>query len=1189
MIRSFLFSIGLTSIALASSPVQVLEVTPTVLFPNAEPLHQLAWLSVVNSSDTPVTCNAVVTLAGQSAGEPQKLELPAGASRQDILIPDIQEPTKVRIDFKSPDGANLASIEQDWQPQRKWIVYVIKSSHEDFGYEDYIFEKQRWIANHIDQAKKLGSPRENPPDAEGTPSPRGYHYTLETLIFQRNYTDERSEAAWRKLVEEEVKTGKMDLMGAPSGVHPQWMDYEELARMTYPGRREMKDRFDLDLDTYLLVDNPSVSWSAAQAIANAGFKYVMRLGQPWRTGKNNDYATTKLPAIFWWEGPDGKSRVLYAWRAFYADGFWFGQPDGGGTDLSHLAATHVNQELQQIQSGELLGPYPYDAMIVAAYSDHEIPKWDNRALRRWQNLYRYPEIRIAGIPDFFAYMERKYGESIPVERGETNNFSGDYAAIDPASHGWKRRAARLLPIAEGSAALANLLDTSFHPPAREIERAFTRMFDFTEHSWPTSPPADGHHLFNAAWGKHQEGKRALDDAEKLVGQGFGALFRHVPTGDEEKVLVFNPLAHARTDLVVLDGVYEGLTDKVTDKAVETQIVNGNQTLFIAEDLPAYGYKVFSPSSSKEKTPSRIAADADTLSNEFYKIRFDTKTGAILSIYDKELDRELVDSDAKYQFNQPIWVRKNSRDGKQGKNIPIGQAARLSPEVGSVKGTMKVEFDDPNTGASITQSVILYDGIKRIDIVNDLEHVRAMHVKERKERYRENIYYAFPVDVEDFTARVEYPGGVVRPYDDQFRWGSHDFLNANRWVDVSNKDYGVTMAPWNATTVNFGDIRYNQLSVDYKPENSHLYSYALSNRMAGLLELHPDEWNANLGYSFTSHAGDWNTGTVTQFGWSIASPPETFILPAGQTGSLPDNKKSFLSIDQPNVQLVTLKQSTQPGRGWIVRLVETDGKAVSATVDLSHFPIQGAVICDLVENDQEPLKVTNGQVTVKMDPFSFATIRFFGTETELPSVRSLQAEALSDASVKLTWEAVPDADGYLIYRSEDPDEPASAYSVIGRTLDPTYVDENLKIDTSYYYHVAPLTKWNQQGPVSEQIVVQTDRNNVSPPAEVTGLGIVRFSPSELKVYWDKTPAPDIARYHVYRSKHPNIDIATAEAVATLTPTPLFLQTYLDTGLTPETTYFYQVVGEDWAGNRQQASPETSATTPAVHADSKTPKS
>ena len=191
----------------------------------------------------------------------------------------------------------LASITQGWTPQRKWKVYIVESSHEDLGFEDALYKKQRDISNYIDIASRLSDPHQAMGGGD-------YHYTMETLVFMRNYMEERSEAQWRDLVENHIKNGQMSLMGAPSGVHSHWMDYEELARMTYPAKREVLDRFGLDLKTFMIADNPSISWSAAEVLADAGFRYAARWGHGARGNGNYDYEHTKLPALFWWVAPD---------------------------------------------------------------------------------------------------------------------------------------------------------------------------------------------------------------------------------------------------------------------------------------------------------------------------------------------------------------------------------------------------------------------------------------------------------------------------------------------------------------------------------------------------------------------------------------------------------------------------------------------------------------------------------------------------------------------------------------------------------------------------------------------------------------------------------------------------------------------------------------------------------------------
>lgn len=1164
----------------AAAGFSVASLEPTVLFPRREPLRQIALLQLHNPDRQAVRCEVEVKTGGSA--ETTGIEAAPGTSTHRVLVPDIQSASPLELTLRRAGGGPVLAVHgQTWQPQRHWKVFLMKSSHEDLGYEKYIFEKQKDIATFIDLARWLSGPAD-----KTTPH---YHYTMEHLLFQRAYIEERSEAAWREIVEKDIKSGRMGLLGTVHGVHAHWMDYEELARLTYPGRREAKDRFGLDLNTFLIVDNPSLSWSGCQAIANAGYRYMARWGQSWRSGGNNDYRTTRLPAVFWWVAPDGKSRVLFAWRSHYGQPFWFGQSRGYGGHLEY-GADNVNRQLKAIESGEALGPYPYDALVNPEYTDHEIPFSNAGALQEWARRYRYPEIRTTDPSLFFEYMERNYGAEIPSLSGDLNNFSGDYATIDPESQGWKRRAARLLPLAEGMAALAGRLDPGFLPPASLIERTFTRLFDYVEHSWPTLPRANDMQLFNAQWVKQREGERALEAASKALELSYAALARHIPTGARPALVVFNPLAHPRTGLVEVGPGVEGLVDPATGKPAVMEKLGGGKSLFLAADVPAFGYKVFQVDRAGGPQPSpALAATGDRLSNQFYEIRFDRESGTIRSIYDRQLKRELVDQAAPRRFNQLVHVHKHrDPDFYPRPVIPDGpddflysppRAQSLEGRAGPLRAEMTARIEDPKIGGRITQTVILYDGLKRIDIVNDLRSIRVLYSDRYEDRYRDNLYYAFPVKVDNFEARAEQAGGVVRPYKDQLRWGSHDYLLANRWVDVSNSSYGVTMAPVEAFTVSFGDIRYNRMSIDYQPTNSHLYSYAYSNRMASLLTLNADDYNATLRYSFTSHAGDWNSGEATRLGWSVASPLEARLLPAGQSGPLPKDRASFVSISAPNVQMTTLKQSEQPGRGWILRLVETEGKPTDLRVDLPHLPASGAALCDLVENDQGPLEVRNRSLRLSIGPYAFATVRLFEAGPAPARVQGLEAEALSDKSVRLRWQAVQGAAGYNLFRSDDPGAPPTAYSLVGRSLKPEYVDDWLNLDTTYYYYAAAVTAANQQGPPSEQASVRTRKDNAAPPRPVEELGVVRRAKDRLVLYWRKNTDPDLARFLVYRGERPDFPLEGASPLAALRPSGYFLEMYSDAGLTPGKRYYYRVLPEDWAGNRQTRSPLATAATPA----------
>ncbi|MDO8539888.1 MAG: glycoside hydrolase family 38 C-terminal domain-containing protein [Opitutaceae bacterium] len=1188
IVRHVLISIA-TAMCLGAAPeqakVRIISLEPTALFPNREPLCQIGRLNVDNPQAETIECTVRIRVNGVTSLPAQALKLTPNNSQHDVLIPDIASTSEVELELFS-GAKTLATHKQTWKPQRKWKVFIVKSSHEDIGYDDYVYKKQRDIANFIDLGRQL-SERVPPSRGSGGGIPGKYHYTMETMLFQRNYIEERGEKAWRELVEKDIKTGNMSLMGAPSGVHSHWMDYEELARMAYPGRREAKDRFGLDLNTFMIVDNPSLSWSAVQVLAEAGFKYVARWGMGWRTGGNHNYRTTKLPALFWWQGPDGQSRVLFAWREGYGRGFWYGQT-GGGRHQIDAASGLVSETLKQIESGSPLGPYPYDALVTPEYVDHDIPHFDKRVLRDWANRYAYPQLRIASPTDFFSYIEATYGNSLPVLSGDLNNFAADYATIDPESQGWKRRAARLLPVAEGLAALAGSIRSDYLLQPDFVERTYTRMFDYDEHGWPTQPPVSDIHLFNAHWVKKHEAKRALDAAETAF-QGAAAEFgRNIVSGEHESFAVFNPLVRGRSGVVETKGDFAAVIDLQTGQRISTQTLPEGKILFVAHDVPAYGYKVYQIARTLDRPGSspHLNATGKSISNQYYEIIFDQASGEIRSIKDKESGRELLDAKAPYLGNQMIYA--NAKGGVTygysggGESRQISEYSpkkmqRRESNAGTVKAEYSVWLDDEKTGAAIRQTVTLYDGVKRIDVVNHLEHMKVFAV-DHLDRYKNNMFYAFPFAVERGQFRAEYPGGVVRPYKDQLRWGSHDYLYANRWVDVSNADHGITMAPWNAGTFHFGGIRYNQFSIDYEPKNSWLFSYAWSDRMSGLLTLNADDCNATIGYSITSHEGDWNSGDATRFGWSTASPLEVIPLRLHQAGVWKDPARSFLSVDARNVQLTVLKRGFQPGGGWIVRLVETEGKRTDFVLDASALAIERAVVCDLVEYDKDQMAVDSGKMRISIRPYGIMTLRLLSGP--VPSAHlELKIVQTTDDSVSLSWSpAGPGRIAYNVYRSDDPAAPPTDYTVVGRTAAAVFVDHGLDLKTRYYYHVAAVSGGNRQGTLSSKVAGETESRNVAPPSPVRELGVIRRSSRSAFVYWRRNHEPDVARYHVYRGEGGDRDLANEKPIATIARTEYFLQTYLDDQLEPGKTYFYKILAEDWASNVQKESPVATVTTP-----------
>jgi len=113
-----------------------------------------------------------------------------------------------------------------------------------------------------------------------------------------------------------------------------------------------------------------------------------------------------------------------------------------------------------------------------------------------------------------------------------------------------------------------------------------------------------------------------------------------------------------------------------------------------------------------------------------------------------------------------------------------------------------------------------------------------------------------------------------------------------------------------------------------------------------------------------------------------------------------------------------------------------------------------------------------------------------------------------------------------------------------------------------------------GPVSDTLEVTVSEPDTTPPAQVTGLTVTTVSSSQLDLAWDANTEADLDHYNVYRS-------TTSGGPYDLIASPT-TNSYSDTGLAADTTYYYTVTAVDTSGNEGLASDEASGTTSAAPA-------
>jgi alpha-mannosidase len=101
-----------------------------------------------------------------------------------------------------------------------------------------------------------------------------------------------------------------------------------------------------------------------------------------------------------------------------------------------------------------------------------------------------------------------------------------------------------------------------------------------------------------------------------------------------------------------------------------------------------------------------------------------------------------------------------------------------------------------------------------------------------------------------------------------------------------------------------------------------------------------------------------------------------LIPLGaqgrRTGDLPP-ATSLCRIDASNVLLTALKRADD-GKGYILRLTETEGRSAEVRIDLPRLRIARACRTNLAEKNLEPLSPVLAELKVSVTPYSITTLR-----------------------------------------------------------------------------------------------------------------------------------------------------------------------------------------------------------------------
>ena len=361
-------------------------------------------------------------------------------------------------------------------------------------------------------------------------------------------------------------------------------------------------------------------------------------------------------------------------------------------------------------------------------------------------------------------------------------------------------------------------------------------------------------------------------------------------------------------------------------------------------IPAHGYKVVAPA-----LLDAVRAEGRVIENDLVRVSFD-ENFEISSIYDKRADREAVAEGERANILEVFEDKPFNYDGweineyYQQKRWTVDKLVSVSPINDGVRAGFRIEKSYGRS--TFIQTVTLCAGSARLDFDTEIDwHEEHSLLKA-----------AFPTSVHTPRATYEIQfGHLDRPTHRNTSVDEAKFeVSAHKWADLSEPSFGVSL---------LNDSKYGYSCDEGKLSISLLRS-----------PKYPDP-NADIGkhrftYSILTHLGSVGIDTVRE-GYLLNCPPSVTEL--GKTeGSLPESF-SLLKTSTDGFVIETVKMAERAD-GFIVRGYEALGDRECVT--LSTFAgAKSAVLCDLMENELEELKVEDGRVSFTAKPFEIITVKF----------------------------------------------------------------------------------------------------------------------------------------------------------------------------------------------------------------------
>ncbi|MDR3183217.1 MAG: hypothetical protein LBT89_09925 [Planctomycetaceae bacterium] len=838
------------------------------------------------------------------------------------------------------DGTLLLVLEKNitLPPEKKQELYLIHQTHLDIGYthtqQDVL---KRQVQSLRDALKYIEETKNYPDEAKFRFHPEGM-WAVEQFLKEATAEEK---AAFIKA----AKSRDLHIDGMYAQAMTGMYNDEELFELFGGAVRFCREN-GIELDSVMQTDVPGYTWGLVTVMAQNGIKY-MTMGPNGGHRCGHLYEWGDKP--FWWVSPSGKEKIL-CWLHDTGYNQFHGQKTGHRLTekevFTLLDGRHINTwgRSKNIGKQEL----PFEDFVVVRYGIEGDNGRPNRVLsdvvKEWNEKYLYPKLIISRNSDVMRILEKRYGDKLPVLRGDYTGYWEDGSASTSAATAINRRAKEQLVQA---GIFWSMLDPKKYPKA-EFDAVWTDLVMYDEHTWGASlristPDSDFAKQQDAY--KREYAQRGSRKAGQLLEAATSAEI--IDSGSSGSLLV-NTSSHIRSGVCYIGkfhkSYFEG-TQQVKmfqtkdGKAVPVQGVanpDSSNTVSVYADLqwganspniPALGAIQLKASDAVPDNRTgvfRIDTATGEMRNKKVRLIIDTETGAIRSL-------KLAGND--HDFVNP------GDDGNRGLNdylYIIGRNAQENRSRSTGKVKLTVVADGPLAASVLVESepgsVPDAESFKRqITLFADTEKIRIENViNKKKERRPEGMFFGFPFNVPDGKWYVDSPWALVEVDKDQLAGANRNYYPVQRFCALANENCGVNWVTVDANMVQFapiitaGPFDLSQWRKTFQP-NGTIYSWVCNNHWETNYKADQEGELKFEYWIWVYHNAKYNNSIAQRFARQVHQP----ILQFRGSTAVPNPLLTF--TNEGNIITTSIRPVRDGSGALLVRLFNTTKEKQSTAV------------------------------------------------------------------------------------------------------------------------------------------------------------------------------------------------------------------------------------------------------------------